>query len=415
MFWLLAACAPPPEPIDLPPIVLEPGVPWRVPARPPWAGSGWPSVDPADAGIDPAALDALLAYSADRDGDDVDRQGQRTDALVIVRHGQLVVEQYGRGTTPDTPLLTWSVTKSFGSALIGAAVHDGLVHPQDPVCEHVPAMCRPGHDRVRLADLLQMSSGLAWNETYETSPVFSSVMAMLYTHGRYDMADYVAQRPLAHAPGTRWNYSSGDSNLASAALKRPLGERYATYPWDALFTPLGMASAVYERDAAGTHVASSYLYASGRDLARLGQLMLDDGVWQGERLLAPGWVRFSTTLAPSFHSTPVTEEHVDSNPGAQWYVNAGDPERGLAPPWPSLPPDAFGASGHWGKVMWVVPSWDLVVVRLGDDREYACSRPGQIDCEPDPEAAFSKLRFLELLGAAVRPHDPPIWPPPEAP
>lgn len=384
------------------PTVLQPGVPWELPAREPWATEDWPRATAEDVGLDPAALDALIAYSLDRDGDDVTRRGQRTDALVIVRHGKLVAEAYARGTTDRTPLLTWSVTKSFGSTLFGAAVHEGLVHPDDSACVHYAPLCEGGRDAIRVGDLLQMSSGLAWEETYETSPVFSSVMAMLYTRGHRDMAAFAASRPLVAPPGTRWVYSSGDSNLASAVLRKPLGARYDAYARDALIEPLGMSTAVYEKDPSGTHVASSYLYASAPDVARWAQLMLDDGVWQGERLLAPGWVRWSTSIAPAFHSTPVGHEHRSSNPGAQWYVNVGDPDRGLERPWPALPTDAFGAAGHWGKFVWVVPSWDLVVVRLGDDREYACTHPDQPDCVADPEAAFSKPRFLELLAAAVR-------------
>jgi CubicO group peptidase (beta-lactamase class C family) len=237
-------------------------------------------------------------------------------------------------------------------------------------------------------------------------------MGMIYTRGSDDMAAFAASRPVAHPAGTHWVYSSGDSNIFSAALKGPLGERYDTYPWTALFEPLGMQTAVYEQDAAGTFVASSYLYASARDLARWAQLMLDDGVWQGERILAPGWVRYSTTIAPAFYTTPVSYEHVSTNPGAQWYVNVGDPNRALEKPWPALPDDAFGASGHWGKFIWVIPSWDMVVIRFGDDREYGCSYPGQPECVEDVQKAFTKVYFLEQLAAAVRPHDPP---PVEAP
>jgi CubicO group peptidase (beta-lactamase class C family) len=278
-------------------------------------------------------------------------------------------------------------------------------------------MCHYGHDQILITDLMRMSSGIHWVETYEASPIFSSVTAMLYTRGSADMAAFTASRPIAFPPGSHWLYSSGDSNVLSAALKAPLGDRYEDYPWTAILEPLGMDTAVYERDAAGTFVASSYLYASARDLGRWGQLWLDDGQWQGRRLLAEGWVRYSTTIAPAFYTTAMSYEHISSNPGAQWYVNVGDPSRSLEPPWPALPADAFGAAGHWGKFMWVIPSWDMVVIRLGDDRQYGCSYPEQPECVVDPEAAFTKTYFLELLADAVQPHEPPPLPSvdPEAP
>jgi CubicO group peptidase (beta-lactamase class C family) len=409
---LLAGCAAPPAPVAQPPVVLEPGVPWEVPARDPI--TTLKTLPPVAGGLDPVALAVFDAYAFSERGTAGERDGQRTDAVVVLRHGRVVYERYARDTTAETPLLTWSVSKSFGATVYGAAVHEGLIDINAPVCTTYPPMCDGGKEHVRYTDLLRMSSGIDWQETYETSPVFSSVMAMLYTHGSDDMAAYAASRPLTAAPGTRWTYSSGDSNILSAALRAPLGDRYADYPFTAVADRIGMSTARYERDASGTHVASSYLYASARDVARWGQLMLDDGTWNGERILAPGWVRYLSTLAPAFHTTPVGVEHHLSNPGAQWYVNKGDPARGLAPPWPALPDDAFGASGHWGKFLWVIPSWDMVVVRMGDDRVYGCGYDVQPKCLPDREAAFTKPYFLELLAAAVKPSPPPPPTPPPA-
>lgn len=414
MILLLAACHTPPTHVPQPDVVLTPGVPWELPERAPF-GARLPTATPEESGLDAAALEAFGDMAFTKLADDSERKGQRTNALVVLRHGKVVYERYDRGTTDRTPLLTWSVTKSFGATVMGAAVHEGLIDVNEPACTYYDPMCTGGREHIRMTDLLRMSSGLDWQETYETSPVFSSVMAMLYTAGAQDMAAYTAGKDVVAVAGTRWVYSSGDSNIASAALKRPLGERYADYPFTAIAEPIGMTTARYERDGAGTHVASSYLYASGRDVARWGQLMLDDGVWNGERLLAEGWVRYLSTIAPSFYTTEVNLEHHMSNPGAQWYVNLGDPERGLEKPWPALPEDAFGASGHWGKYLWVIPSWDMVVVRMGDDREYGCSYAVQPECVADKDAAFTKTYFLEKLAAAVQPHDAPPLPEAEPP
>ena len=400
--FALAGCSDAGQPGDTTPVVLD-GAPVRpVPERDAWPTEGWPTASPADVGLDADALAKLDAYAFARNGDDDDRHGQRTNALVIVKDGRLVYERYARTTTPDTPLLTWSVSKSVGNSLIGAAVHEGLIDVNAPAARYYPPMDRPGLRDVRVTDLLRMSSGIAWAETYETSPIFSDVMAMLYTRGRHDMPAFVASHPLAHPPGTSWSYSSGDANLLMAVLRGAVGEdRYADYPWTALFDPIGMEHVAFERDAGGTFVGSSYVYAPALATAKWAWLHLNDGVWDGRRVLAEGWVRYTTTMAPAFYTTPVGLDHYTDNPGAQLYLNKGDPARDLPPPWPSLPDDAFGASGHWGKGVWIIPSWDMVVVRMGDDREYGCANVHQPDCVPDQEKAFTKPYFLELLAATV--------------
>jgi len=250
---------------------------------------------------------------------------------------------------------------------------------------------------------MRMSSGIDWNETYEASPVFSSVMAMLYSRGSDDMPAFVASNPAKHAPGTFWSYSSGDTNLALAALRTTMtAEEYDNYPWKALFEPLGMTSARFERDGAGNFVGSSYLYSSARDLAKWAFLYLADGVWEGKRILPEGFVAYSLTMAPAYYTTTITRSLWEDNPGAQVYLNLGDPKRGIPRPWPKAPPDMFAASGHWGKSIVVFPSSDLIAVRLGDDREYGCSEALVEDCVKDPELAFTKWYYMEMLAGLVK-------------
>ncbi len=385
------------------PVVLEGAPSFEVRTAREWPTAGWPSATPAEVGLDPAAIATLEDYLFARNGDDVDRRGQRTNAFVLIKDGKLVAERYARGYSADTAMLTWSVSKSIANTIVGCAVHEGLLCLNDTIGQHYPPAVDGGVGSVRVTDLLQMSSGIDWSETYETSPVFSSVMGMLYTRGRADMAAFVASRGLAADPGTRWSYSSGDTTLLMGVLRTILGdERNADYPWVALFDRIGMKTAVLERDAAGTFVGSSYLYASARDLAKWGMLLLADGVWEGERLLPEGWVRYTLTMAPAYYNTELTPGTVDDNPGAQVYLNHGDPARDVPPPWPAAPADTFAAQGHWGKSIFVFPSLDMIAVRLGDDRIYACDIPGHDDkCEPDPAKAYSKNHYLGLLMAAV--------------
>ncbi|MNJ47275.1 6-aminohexanoate-dimer hydrolase [compost metagenome] len=247
------------------------------------------------------------------------------------------------------------------ATLLGVARNEGRFELSDPVARFYPAM--QAHPRIRLQDLLHWASGLDWQEDYEYAPLNSSVVAMLYTRGRGDMAAYTAARPAAVEPGQRFLYSSGDSNVLAAALRTMVGpERYQQYPWDALFTPLGITSAVWERDASGTLVGSSYLYMSARDLARIGLLMLRDGRWQSQQLLPKDWVAFNRTLF-----TKAVAQPGEANPGGHWWLNQPLPDGQR--PWPDVPADTFAALGHWGQALYVMPDEQMVVVRFADDRD----------------------------------------------
>lgn len=239
-----------------------------------WPDTDWPRAQqPAG-----PALEAFERYAFGR-RDDVRRKGIRTDAVVVIRDGRLVYERYAGPSRAETPHLTWSVSKSLLATLLGVAEGEGRFQLDDPVARYYPPFAR--HPEVTLRHLLNWSSGLDWQEDYEFAPLKSSVVVMLYTRGRDDMAGFVAETPQARPPGRRFRYSSGDSNVLAAALHGMLGADYAEYPWRALFEPLGIRSAVWERDAAGTFVGSSYVYMSARDLARVGLLMQRHGRWRG--------------------------------------------------------------------------------------------------------------------------------------
>jgi CubicO group peptidase (beta-lactamase class C family) len=219
------------------------------------------------------------------------------------------------------------------------------------------------HPGVTLADLLHWASGLDWQEDYEYAPLKSSVVAMLYTRGHQDMAAFTADHAEYAKPGQAFRYSSGDSNVLSAALKNIVGPaRYPDYPWTALFEPLGIRHAVWESDATGTFVASSYACLTARDLARVGLLMAREGRWQDRQLLPKDWVAFNRE--PFAHYQAHQDEAV---PGGHWWLNR--PVEGAAQPWPDAPADTFAALGHWGQAMYVIPSEHLVIVRYGDDRD----------------------------------------------
>jgi len=252
----------------------------------------WPDPQWAEgARLTGPALQALDAY-AFPPRDDSTRQGIRTDALLVIRDGEVIYERYAAPTTASTPHLTWSVSKSLMACVLGVAYGDNRFKLSDPVARFYPPMKQ--HPTVTMADLLHWASGLDWQEDYEFAPLKSSVVAMLYTRGRTDMAEFAANTEASSAPGQAFRYSSGDSNLLSAALKGMLGHKaYMSYPWDALFKPLGIRNATWETDGDETFVASSYAYLTARDLARVGLLMAREGRWGDQQLLPKEWVAFN--------------------------------------------------------------------------------------------------------------------------
>lgn len=353
----------------------DPNAPSACPADPESTGAASPGADwPAAASAPPAeavaALEAWL-FPPDLDWDDPKKSGIRTDGVVIIHKGALLYERYAHGYDAASPHLTWSVSKTFTSTLAGIAVQQGRLDVGASVCTLLANA--PQHAcLITVADLLAFSSGLDWKETYENDPpTASSVLAMLYGQGQGDMARFVLGHPLRDRPGETFMYSSGDSNVVSAIVGAALapvhGERF---PWTVLFDPLGMKNVTFERDGAGTYVGSSFLYATPRDMARLGQLWLDDGCWAGTRLLPPGWVAWSTEVTPGVRAKPLDFVVGDTIQGRHVWLNEALPEHGSPErPWPSAPADTFAALGHWKQTIFVIPSLDLVLVRTGDDRD----------------------------------------------
>jgi CubicO group peptidase (beta-lactamase class C family) len=306
------------------------------------------------------AVDALNAY-AFPPRDDATRQGIRTDALLVIRDGVVIYERYAAPTIASTPHLTWSISKSLMATVLGVAYGENRFKLTDPAARFYPPMKQ--HPTVTMADLLHWASGLDWQEDYEYAPLKSSVVAMLYTRGRGDMAEFAADTERAAAPGQAFRYSSGDSNILSAALKGMLGHKaYMSYPWDVLFKPLGIRNATWETDADETFVASSYAYLSARDLARVGLLMARNGRWGDQQLLPQEWVAFNRQPFDSYKAGQ--DEAV---PGGHWWLNRE--VQGAARPWPDAPADTFAALGHWGQALYVMPDEHLVIVRYGDDRD----------------------------------------------
>ena len=278
---------------------------------------------------------------------------RNTRAIVIVHQGKIVAERYAAGVGKDTPLKGWSMAKSVTSAMVGILVRQGKIDIHDPV-ETPEWKAGDPRSQITLDQLLRMSSGLAFEESYGWR---SDATKMLFL--RSDAAAYAASLPLKHTPDEVWNYSSGSSNLISRVIRDQFEdqEAYLAFPYRELFDKTGMNSAQFEPDPSGTYLGSSFLYATARDWARFGLLYLQEGEWEGEQILSKSWVEYTRTRTSS---DPVGRY------GAHFWISALAPGDGPKPVyWPSVPSDAYYASGHEGQQVFIVPSKELVVVRLG--------------------------------------------------
>jgi CubicO group peptidase (beta-lactamase class C family) len=282
-------------------------------------------------------------------------------AVVVVKGGRVVGEAYGEGFSASTPLIGWSMTKTVNAAIIGTLIRDGRMALADR--DLAAAWRGSARATITLANLLAMESGLEFNEDYGT---VADVTRMLFLES--DMARFVADKPLVSAPGSAFNYSSGTSTLVSKLWMEAIGTRSGgrtaalSYPRRALFDPIGMKSAVMETDAEGTFVGSSYLYATARDWARFGLLLSHDGVWNGNRILPEGFVSLMQT--PNGHSGGRFTQM------QTWLPSRDGAVKGR------MPPDTFYLSGHDGQTVAVMPSLDLVVVRMGLTPGYGNYDPG---------------------------------------
>ena len=275
-------------------------------------------------------------------------------AVLVLRDGRIAGEIYADGFAARTPLAGWSMTKTVTAALVGTLMNQRRLGFGDTrLFAEWGLDARAG---ISLGDLMSMSSGLAFNEAYGS---VSDVTRMLYLEP--DMAHFAAGQPLLHAAGAKFSYASGSTLLLSRLWQGKLADpaQALAYPRTALFEPLGMRTAVMEADARGTFVGSSYMHASARDWARFAQLLLDDGMAAGRRLLPPGFVSLLRQPAPAAAGRYGRGQVWLRGPRGALPADQ-DADTGFA-----LPADTFWMLGHDGQAIALVPSRNVAVVRLG--------------------------------------------------
>ena len=321
---------------------------------PPANTQPWPigdEIEPYDGPLDRAAVaNAVdLAFG----------EGSMTSAVVVTHRGSLIAERYGEGIEPTTPLESWSMGKSLTATLLGLLVHEGEYALNDPA--PIPEWQSRDDDRasIRIADIVQMSSGLRFrammDPDYDPRAGYPDHL-YVYTGG-INAYQYAATRPQQWPAGQVGRYRNGDPLLANYLVRLAVesrGENYHAFPQHALFDQIGIRNATLETDPFGNFLLNGYEFISARDWARLANLYLQDGVVAGKRLLPEGWSEFVSTPAPGWVA--------DGRPiyGGFFWLN-----RGPAATRMPIPEDAYFMAGAGGQKTIIVPSLDLVVVRIG--------------------------------------------------
>lgn len=314
----------------------------------------WPSgsleIDSEVAGVNYDKLQAAIDNAFVEDNSDTKIN---TRGVVVIYKDSLIAEQYSTGFNKNTPQMGWSMTKSITATILGMMMKDGLVTlDQDNLFDE---WADDERSKITLDQLLRMSSGLDWEEVY-SGP--SKAVSMLYE--KADMGGFAADQDLAYQPDEKWYYSSGTSNILAIFIRERLGDsNYLNYVRNRLFSPLGMSSAVMEIDASGTYVSSSYMYATPRDWAKFGLLYLNNGLWEGKRLLSKDWIDYIST--PTLGST-------QRSYGGHFWLNAGEESNAEDRVYPDAPTDVFSANGFEGQRVFVIPSKELVIVRTGQTK-----------------------------------------------
>jgi CubicO group peptidase (beta-lactamase class C family) len=276
----------------------------------------------------------------------------RTKALLVIHKGKLIAEHYAEGVDLSTPLLSWSMAKSITNLQVGLLVKQGQLSLHNPV--DVPGWDNEKYQHINLDNLLTMTSGLEFDETYGIGGDAALMLSVVP-----DVDVFARSKPVIHPAGEHWYYSSGTTNIISGVIRRSFGvdsQGYLNFTYDNLFKPLGIDSAVLEMDSAGNFIGSSYMYASARDWAKIGQMLLQNGSWNGETILPSNWIEYSKIPTPA---------NTSNRYGAHFWLNRNPKNANQKRFWPEIPEDAFYMSGFQGQRVVMIPSKQLVFVRLG--------------------------------------------------
>jgi CubicO group peptidase (beta-lactamase class C family) len=325
----------------------------KPPKAPPHPGTTWQTVSPASVGLDAKELDSIAATA---------KKG-KSNCLVVVRDGKVAGQWYFNGTGPNTAQNVWSVTKSFASTLVGIAQDDGDLRVGDKASTWIPTWTGTRSDAVTVQDLLSMISGRQWS-------FFTDYVALL---GAADRTKYAVGLGQSNAPGTTWTYNNAGVQTLEQILQQATGHDVAAFAEQRLFRPLGMTHTHMTRDRAGNPQLFEGIRSTCLDLARFGQLMLDEGTWGGAQVVSSSWVEQATGRSSS---------SLNAGYGYLWWINhkgrlaspfaatslngaKKQPKQPASRIVPGAPVDMYWALGLGNQVIQVDPGTKTVVVRLG--------------------------------------------------
>ncbi len=291
-----------------------------------------------------------LKKAVDNAFDENETFTKRTRSVLILHKDHLIIEKYADGFNKDSKILGWSMTKSLTATYFGILQHQGKINLNNPA--PIEEWKNDERSKITIHNLIQMNSGLEWEERYDK---ICDATKMLFNSK--DMGKVQLEKPLFGKPNQSWNYSSGTSNLLSKILRKQFKnqQEYLDFWYASLIDKIGMYSMVVETDMTGNYVGSSYAWATTRDWAKFGLLYLNNGNWNGEQIFDPTWTKYVSTPTPTS----------DGRYGGHFWLNSSGK-------YPDAPRDMYYASGFQGQKIFIIPSKDLVIVRMGltDDESF---------------------------------------------
>ena len=354
--------------------------------EPYWPTDSWRAADPVALGFDPLRLEAAVTFETSH---------ARTQALVVVRHGYLAAERYARGFTASTRHESYSMAKSVTSALIGMAIQQDVLPGTD---QRLGAFydewdCADDSDarsRITVDHVMNISSGLEWREDCRSGSTSNDIFRAL-PH----VVDFTLSRQAVTEPGSVMRYSTGDPSLLTGVLASATGRSAAVYAQDELFAPLGLPALPWASDAQGRTTTYAGLQATALEYAKFGLLYLRQGEWDGQQVVPADWVMRTTQPIDRCHDVYRYLWHIN----APIRLGVADPDCSEiigCPPlaFADLPADAYFAEGVLGQFIFVIPSQDIVIVRLAQDD------PGSEHW--DEWAREFLVRILDAIGAEAR-------------
>jgi CubicO group peptidase (beta-lactamase class C family) len=307
-----------------------------------------------------------------------------TTALLVLKEGQMVLERYALTGGPDVHWISWSVSKSFVSALVGIAVHEGHIRTvEDPISDYIPVPKGSAYHDVSIKNVLQMSSGARWNEDYSdpSCDVFRLAAAM---GGAMSLEEFVAGMATESPPGTVCRYNSGETQALGMLLAYATKRTLSDYMQEKLFEPLGMNAAGYWLvDKTGKEMAFAGLNLIARDFIKIGELYRNDGVWNGKQVVPAAWVKASIT-ADASHLVPgkpwLSDHTLPFGYGYQWWLPAGQDGE-------------FTALGIYNQVVYADRSRGVVIYKQSANRAYGTSKD---------EATNREIETIEFVRSIAR-------------